>query len=151
MRANISNMPFWGALIPKWTVKLPKRQLKRVLAGLTCFSMDFGKPARRLTGLISKRSSHDCLMITSKQKFRYFFNYPAEPFERFCSGLVSSNASMRALVTPKLDEAKTEKSSAGNIFTWTGWEGKGNSLTMALGSVGARSGDRAGSSRALPG
>ncbi len=82
--------------------------------------------------------SFDCAMITSLPSLQYFFNYKGESFERFCCGLVSMKNSKTALIVPKLDEPKAEKSSASNVFAWSDNEGYRSAFSKALAELGIR-------------
>ncbi len=71
----------------------------------------------------------------TESNLRYFFNYAGHSFERFCCGLVSQDGLRSALVIPKLDVGKSEKSSVDNVFPWTDNEGYRNALIQAVNSV----------------
>jgi len=98
---------------------------------------------KRTKDLVSELSKGEDLqigvcMITALPDLKYFFNYPGISFERFCCGLISLDESKTALVIPKLDEVKGEKSTAGEVFAWRDSEGYANSFSKALNFVGVK-------------
>lgn len=96
--------------------------------------MHYQKRAENLVRTIS--SKVDCGVLTSPPSLRYFFDYEGESFERFCCGLISTRNSKTALIVPKLDQAKAEKSSAQSVFSWTDSEGYESVLSRALSELG---------------
>ena len=76
--------------------------------------------------------------ITAVPDLKYFFDYSGVSFERFCCGLISAENEKRALVVPKLDEAKAEKSAAGQVFAWRDSDGYAASFSKALDYLGVR-------------
>jgi Xaa-Pro aminopeptidase len=98
--------------------------------------MDYKKRALKLAQGISAKDQIGCVMITSLPNLRYFFNYSGVSFERFSCGLLTKDGTKTALIVPKLDEAKAEKSAAQNIHSWSDSEGYSGALESAISDLG---------------
>src|SRR5487761_412501 len=98
--------------------------------------MDHRKRALKLSEKLVVKDNIDCVAITSLPNLRYFFNYSGESFERFCCGLLTKDGSRSALVVPRLDRAKAEKSAADRVYSWTDSEGYAGALTAAMNDLG---------------
>ncbi len=98
--------------------------------------MDRRKRALKLGERLVVKDNIDCVALTSPPSLRYFFNYRGESFERFCCGLFSKDGSKSALIVPRLDRAKAEKSTADMVSTWTDSEGYSGAFTSAVKDLG---------------
>ena len=94
--------------------------------------MDYRKLALNLSENIAIMDHLDCVAITSPPNLRYFFDYAGQSFERFCCGLLTRDGTKSALVVPRLDKAKAEKSAADAVFSWIDSEGYAGALNAAM-------------------
>jgi Xaa-Pro dipeptidase len=96
--------------------------------------LDFPKRRRQISEKISKQEL-DFVAITTEPNLRYFFNYAGHSFERFCCGLISQDGTRTALIIPKLDVGKAEKSNVDDVFSWADNDGYRNALMKAVDSI----------------
>lgn len=102
--------------------------------------MDYRKRAMKLAERAFQKERISSIVIMSIPNLRYFFDYSGESYERFCCGILSKDGSRSALVVPRLDLAKAEKSAAQAVYSWTDDEGYSGSLSEAMNEIGARGG-----------
>jgi Xaa-Pro aminopeptidase len=102
--------------------------------------MNYRKRAMRLAERALQKERISCIVIMSIPNLRYFFNYSGESYERFCCGILSKDGSRSALVVPRLDLAKAEKSAAQATFSWTDHENYSGSLSDAMNELGVNGG-----------
>jgi Xaa-Pro dipeptidase len=104
--------------------------------------MDYLRRCQNISEKLSAKNI-DCIAVATLPNLRYFFNYCGQFYERFCCGLISKDGAHTALVVPKLDIEKAEKSSAGKIFPWDDSEGYQAALKQATDSIRSK-GERIG-------
>ncbi len=100
--------------------------------------MDYKKRAIRIGERLVVKDHVNCVALTSLPNLRYFFDYSGESFERFCCGLLTRDGSKSALVVPRLDRAKAEKSAADTVYSWADSEGYAGALTSAVRDLGIK-------------
>jgi Xaa-Pro dipeptidase len=98
--------------------------------------LNYRKRREKLADRIIAKAPLDFVAITSLPSLRYFFNYAGNSYERFCCGILSTDGEKNALVIPKLDQGKAEKSSSQNVQVWTDAEGYSKALKNALLELG---------------
>jgi Xaa-Pro aminopeptidase len=94
--------------------------------------LDYAKRSSRIVEKVGSKGPVDFIAVTTMPSLRYFFNYAGNSYERFCCGIIADGGDKTALVVPKLDEQKAEKSVAKNVYAWTDGEGYSKALVSAV-------------------
>lgn len=94
--------------------------------------LNYQKRASKLAERVAGKGPLNFVAITTLPSLRYFFNYEGNSYERFCCGILTEDPERNALVVPKLDEQKAEKSAAKSVYAWTDSEGYSKALLSAM-------------------